>query len=98
MHTIVVGNNIFGLDYGQYSYSIVSDGLVNRPWDSVKPGHIYCSELRESYKEGGDGSFRALLLMTLSEKGTALTVEAINDDKCNDGPWFFQGNERIFYR
>ena len=98
IHTIVVGNNTFGLDYGQYSYPTVSDGLVNRRWDSVKPGYIYCAELGESYKEQGHGSSQALLLLRLSENGRALTVEATNDDKCGNGPWLFQGGERTFYR
>ena len=98
IHTIAVGNNTFGLDYGQYSYSIVADGQVNRRWDSVKPGNIYCTELIESYKENGDGSSRAILLLEVLEDGASLTLEATNNDKCGDGPWSFQGSERTFYR
>ena len=97
-HTIAVGNNTFGLDYGQYSYITVPEGLVNRPWDSVKPGDIYCTELSESYKENGDGSARVLLLLELSENGSALTVETLSDDKCGSGPWLFQEGHRTFYR
>jgi hypothetical protein len=98
MHTIAVGNNTFGLDYGQYSYTTVSDGLVNRPWDSIKPGNTYCIELRESYKENGDDSSRALLLLELSNNGSTLTIEALSDDKCGEEPWIFQDRERTFYR
>ena len=98
MHTIAVGNNTFGLDYGQYSYTTVSDGRVNRRWDSVKPGNLYCTELRESYSENGESSSRALLLLELSENGSALTIEAFADGECGSGPWKFQGGERTFYR
>ena len=76
----------------------MSDGWVNRRWDSVKLGHIYCAELRESCKEDGDGSSRALLLFEVSENGRALIIEALDDDKCGDGTWSFQGGERTFYR
>jgi hypothetical protein len=98
IHTIVVGNNTFGLDNAQYSYSIVSDGRVNKRWDSVKPGNLYCTELRESYSENGESSSRALLLLELSENGSALTIEAFADGECGSGPWKFQGGERTFYR
>ena len=98
MHGIVAGNNTFGLDHGVYHYPTVSDGLVNRRWDSVKPGHTYCAEFGESWDEDSELTIEQTLIMRLSEDGTALTVEAINNDKCGEGPWLFQGGERTFYR
>jgi hypothetical protein len=100
IHAISVGNNTFGLDYGQYGYSFVSEGLVNLRWDLVKPGQMYCSELRTllGYARYLNQLVEKILILQLSEDGTALTVEATNNDKCGEGPWSFRGRERTFYR
>jgi len=65
----------------------------------VKPSHTYCTELRKKinqymWKE----EVERILMTQLSEDGTALTVEAIQNEKCGEGPWMFQGGERTFYR
>ena len=39
-----------------------------------------------------------ILIIRLSEDGLALMLEAINNDKCGEGPWVFQGGQRTFYR
>ena len=99
IHAISVGNNTFGLDYGQYGYSFVSEGLVNLRWDLVKPGQMYCSELRSLINyQAFSQLVENILILQLSEDGTALTVEATNNDKCGEGPWSFRGRERTFYR
>ena len=98
VHILSVGNNTFGLDYGQYQIPTVSDGLVNRRWDSIKTGHTYCAEFGKSWNEDSELTIEKTLILGLSEDGTALTVEAINNAECGEGPWFFQGGERTFYR
>ena len=98
VHILSVGNDTFGLEYGQYQIPTVSDGLVNRRWDSIKTGHTYCAEFGKSWNEDSELTIEKTLILWLSEDGTALTVEAINDDKCGEGPWLFQGGERAFYR
>ena len=89
------------LDYNeaQYYFSTVSDGLVNRRWDSIRPGQNYCTELKQGinmYER--DTEVRKIVITALSEDGTQLTIEAIDNDQCGDGPWEFQGRERTFYR
>ena len=95
IHVLKVGNNTFGLDYGGYQIATVSEGSVNRRWDSVEPGHAYCAEFM-----GGEFELatKKTLIMRLSGDGLALTIEAINNDNCGEGPWSFQGGEHTFYR
>jgi hypothetical protein len=97
-HIISVGNNTFGLEYGQYSIPTGPEGLVNRRWDSIKPEHTYCSELQESWADSSKSKVEKTIVMRLSEERISLTIEATTNDKCGDGPWIFQGGERTFYR
>ena len=98
---ITVGNNTFGLDYNEahYYFKVVEGGLVNQPWDLVRPGQNYCAELKQ-----GSNTFERnekvhrIIITALSEDGTKLTIEALDDDTCGNGPWAFQGMERTFYR
>ena len=39
-----------------------------------------------------------ILILKVSEDGKQLTVEALDNNQCWDGPWVFQGGERTFYR
>ncbi len=98
VHSLTVGTNTFGLDYGGYHIATVSEGLVNRRWDAIKPGHTYCAEFIEVQNEESALTITKVLIMRLSEDGLDLTMEAITGDKCGDGPWSFQGGERTFYR
>ena len=99
MHTISVGNNTFGLDYGQYGYSFVSDGQVNVRWDRVEPGATYCSELRalNDFSEFNQ-HVAAILLIRLAENPPALILETINAPACGGGHWEFSDHQRTFYR
>ena len=100
-YAITVGNNTFGLDYNeaQYYFTAVTDGVVNRGWDSIKTGQNYCSELKKgSNMYERDTQIHKILILSLSEDATELTIEAIDKDACGTGPWKFQGNARIFYR
>ena len=101
-YNITIGNNIFGLDHGphgEYSYLASQSGLVNRAWDDIKPGKNYCVELKvkENMHVVADDVHK-ILILKVSEDGKQLTVEALQNDKCGEGPWQFQGGERTFYR
>lgn len=98
VHVISVGNNTFGLDYGQHRISTVSEGLVNRRWDSIQPGKTYCSELGEIWADSIELYTDKTLVIRLSDDGSALTLEVVTDGRCGDPPWIFKGNERTFYR
>jgi hypothetical protein len=98
VHILSVGNNTFGLNYGQYQIPTISEGVVNRRWDAIKPGDVYCAEFTEAQNEGFELPIEKILVMRLYGDGLALTMEAINGDKCGDGPWTFQGGEQTFYR
>ena len=45
MHKLHSGGQLPGVPEGPYEIETVSDGLVNREWDSVVPGEVYCAEL-----------------------------------------------------
>ena len=98
VHVLRVGNNTFGLDYGDYRIATVSEGLVNRRWDAIKPRNVYCSEFKGVENEVPILPTEKILVMELSGDGLVLTVEALPSDTCGLGPWIFQGGERTFYR
>jgi len=98
VHILSVGNNTFGLEYGQYQINTIPKGLVNRKWDSIEPGQTYCSEFGESWDEDSELTIEKILIIQLSEDAKGLTLEGINNEKCGEGPWVFQGGERTFYR
>ena len=99
MHTISVGSTTFGLDFGHYVYITSSSGFVNSRWDLVKPSHTYCTELRKKINQYmWEDDVERILISRLSKDGMTLTVEGLQNDKCGDGPWLFQGGERTFYR
>ena len=98
-YIISVGNNTFGLDYGQYSYVSSGTGLVNQQWDQIESGQTYCAELKiEDNHDDIPNDINKIILIELSEDGKQLTVEALNNNQCGDGPWEFQGGEKTFYR
>ena len=101
-YNITVGHNTFGLDSGphaEYSYSASKNGPANLAWDNIKSGKNYCVELRvkgNMFVISND--VHKILIVSLSEDAKKLTVEAIDKNKCGDGPWVFQGGEKTFYR
>ena len=77
----------------------ITSGLVNRAWDDIKPGKNYCVELKvkeNMFVVAED--VHKILIINVSEDGKQLTVEALDNNQCGDGPWQFQGGERTFYR
>ena len=80
-------------------YIALESGLVNRAWDDIKPGKNYCVELRvkENMHVVAEDVHK-ILILKVSEDSKQLTVEALNNNQCGDGPWEFQGGEKTFYR
>ena len=98
-YSINVGNNSFGLDQGRYSYIKSKNGIINQPWDEMKPGQTYCVELKHQINNSEiKNEVHKIMMVDISKDGDQLIVEAINNDKCGSGPWKFQGGERTFYR
>ena len=97
-HRMTVGNTIFGMEYGQFSYTYRDSGLVNRRWDSVMPGEVYCVEINRQINFGlfGD-TIESVLILKLSEDAKQLTFEAIDQDGCSKSH-SFRGGQRTFYR
>jgi len=99
IHSITVGNNTFGLNQGRYSFAPSEIGLINQRWDYIKPGQTYCTELKIQINNSEiSPEVHKITLIEISEDGTQLNIEAINNDKCGNGPWIFQGGQRKFYR
>ena len=99
IHSINVGNNTFGLDQGTYSYTTSEVGFVNQRWDVIKPGQTYCTELKRQINNSEmSDEVHKIIIVGVSDEGTQLKVEAIDNDKCGGGPWEFQGGSRTFYR
>jgi hypothetical protein len=45
-----------------------------------------------------DEDVQKILIIKVSDDGNQLTVEALDNNECGDGPWMFQGGEWSFYR
>jgi hypothetical protein len=74
-------------------------GLVNRRWDAVVPGDVYCVELqRQTSFHTFDEVPVAALLVEVEPDGMAMKVEAITAGKCDGGDFSFSGEEQVFYR
>ena len=99
-HNIASGHNTFGLERAEsgYRYEVTDQGLTNRRWDEVVTGSIYCMELVKATSVFGTEKSKQTMLVSLSEDGLKLTVEASGDSVCGAGPWNFQDNQRDFYR
>lgn len=98
-HSITVGNNTFGLNQGKYTFSIATDGSVNQRWDFIKPGQTYCSEIKHQINNSEIAAeVHRIVIVDISNNGRQLTIEALDERQCGDGPWSFQGGERTFYR
>ena len=90
LHMLKVGDDSYGLGYNQYGFTTRETGPVNRRWDEVVPGGIYCAEV-----EADDT--RAVVLVELTADGLSLKIEGLDRTECNDGLSF--GNQvRTFYR
>lgn len=98
-HRMTVGTRVPGLERGQYRFVYQDSGLVNRRWDEVVSGDVYCVALqRQTSFHTFDEVSRAALLVEVGPDGMAMTVEAIAGGKCDGQDFSFSGAEQIFYR
>jgi hypothetical protein len=90
LHILRVGDDSYGLDYNYYVFRTREAGMVNRSWDEVVAGGIYCAEVKT------DDTF-AVVLLELSSDGQSLTIEGLDQVECS-ADLEFSGRARTFYR
>ena len=93
-HQMNSGTQVPGIPAGKFRIETVSDGLVNREWDSVVPGEVYCAELNST----NINTATEVMLIEVSEDGRTLTIEVITGTKCPDGPYSFSPDAHTMYR
>ncbi len=99
VHKLEIGSQLPGIPAGMYRFETVSDGLVNREWDSVVPGEVYCAELRHQRAVSGwDYTATEVLLVGVSEDGRSLTIEGIAGTQCGEGWYSFSPDAHTMYR
>jgi len=94
VHRLHTGSQIPGVPEGSYGIETVSDGLVNREWDSVVPGEVYCVELAPRF----GATVTEVVLVEVSEDGRTLTIEGITGTQCPEGRYSFSPDAHTMYR
>ncbi len=99
VHKLNIGGQLPDIPPGMYRIETVSDGLVNREWDSVVPGEVYCAELRRQTSVwGSDDTVTGVVLIEVSEDGRTLTIEGITRTHCGEGQHSFSTDADTLYR
>ncbi len=99
VHKVNIGSQLPNIPAGKYRVETVADGLVNRKWDSVVPGEVYCAELhRQTSVWGSDDTVTGVVLIEVSEDGRTLTIEGITRTQCGEGPHSFSTDAHTMYR
>ena len=94
VHKLHSGSQLPGVPGGSYGIETVSDGLVNREWDSVVPGAVYCAELVPRF----GATVTEVVLVEVSEDGRTLTIEGITGKHCPEGGYSFSPDAHTMYR
>ncbi|MCH8087119.1 MAG: hypothetical protein IIC81_04615, partial [Chloroflexi bacterium] len=99
VHKLEIGGQLPDIPAGMYRIHTVADGLVNREWDSVVPGEVYCAELRSQWAVSGwDNTVTGVILIQVSEDGRTLTIEGITKTQCGEGRYSFSNDAHTMYR
>ena len=99
VHKLNIGSQLPEIPAGMYRFETVADGLVNREWDSVVAGEVYCSELRRQMSVwGSDDTVTGVVLVEVSEDGRTLTIEGITGTQCPGGRYSFSTDAHTMYR
>ncbi|MCH8296884.1 MAG: hypothetical protein IH873_02345 [Chloroflexi bacterium] len=99
VHKLNIGSQLPDIPAGMYRFETVADGLVNREWDSVVAGEVYCSELRRQMSVwGSDDTVTGVVLVEVSEDGRTLTIEGITGTQCPEGRYSFSTDAHTMYR
>ncbi|MDP7092682.1 MAG: hypothetical protein QF448_07765 [Candidatus Thalassarchaeaceae archaeon] len=97
-HELTVPDDSFGLEYGNFVIETRDEETVNRRWDEVVAGDVYCAELLQADSAfSHESTPSAIALLELSTDGQSLTIEGYARSECVDG-LDFGGRARIFYR
>lgn len=97
VHKLHSGSQLPGVPEGHYRIETVSDGFVNRKWDSVVPGEVYCAELRGQWAVWG-WEVTEVVLIEVSADGRTLTIEGIAGTQCPEGRYSFSTGAHTMYR
>ena len=98
-HRMTVGTRVPNLERGQYRFVYQDNGLVNRRWDEVVPGDVYCVELqRQTSFHTFDEVPVASLLVEVEPDGMTMKVASIAGGRCDGEGFSFGGAEQVFYR
>ncbi len=99
VHKLEIGSQLPDIPAGMYRIGTVSDGLVNREWDSVVPGEVYCAELRRQRGVSGwDDTVTEVVLIEVSEDGRTLTIEGMTRMRCEEGQYSFSADAHAMCR
>ena len=99
VHKLHIGSQLPGVPAGPYWFETVSDGLINREWDSGVPGEVYCAELTPRF----GATVTEVVLVEVSEEGRTLTIEGITGEgitgtQCPEGRYSFSPDAHTMYR
>ena len=99
VHKLEIGSRLPDIPAGMCRFETVSDGPVNREWDSVVPGDVYCAEVRRQWAvSGSDYTVTGVVLIEVSEDGRTLTIEGIARTQCEEGQYSFSTDAHTVYR
>ena len=97
-HELTVGNDSFGLERANFVIATQDQGTVNRRWDEVVAGDVYCAELlRADSAFSHESTPSAIALLKLSADGQSLTIEGFHRTECVDD-LDFGDKARTFHR
>jgi hypothetical protein len=97
-HELSVPDDSFGLEYSYFVFTTRDEGTVNRRWDQITAGAIYCVELhRADSAFSHDPNPSAIALLEISADGLSLTIEGFNRTECAKDLNFGR-QTRTFYR
>ena len=97
-HELTVGNDSFGLERANFVIATQNQGTVNRRWDEVVTGDVFCVELlRADSAFTHESTPSAIAILKLSTDGLALTIEGFHRTECVDDLDFGE-KARTFHR
>ena len=98
-HIFYIGDFTQSVPAGRYRIPTVSSGFVNRRWDEVVPGAIYCSELTEQTSMYGWNEYISqVVLVEVSADGMSIKIEGRPEIECGSGPYSFSSEAITLHR
>ena len=98
-HIFYIGDFTPSVPAGRYRIPVVSSGFVNRRWDEVVPGAIYCSELTEQTSIYGWNEYISqVVLVDVSADGMSIKIEGRPKIECGSDPYSFSSEAITLHR